>query len=337
MGVTIKDVANAAGVSVGTASYALNGTGPVSQEKLQRVQEAARQLGYIPNGYAKALQAQQNGMVGYFGYSLAGPFFGQIMRGIEDAFNATDEEMIACSCSSDKKKVTRFLSQRMVDGAIVFGEHLEDSLIQRIACSACPVVVMDRDLCDEYISSLTIDNQKCAYEVGRYIYEMGFKTVGCIIGEGPDGIRRNKGFRAAVRDFGLDLWEDCVLHGDFVYDAAYATVSEWLKTNPELPEVLFAFNDEMALGTINALKENGLRVPEDVSVIGMDDIPQSAIATPGLTTFHLPIYEHGVQAARLLIDMLKGCSLGSKTVLSGYMVERESCRKPDRSREEKSQ
>ena len=103
MRITIKDVASAAGVSVGTASYALNGTGPVSQEKLQRVQDAAKNLGYVPNGIAKALQAQSNGMIGYFAYSLTGPFFGQIMRGIEDTFNASDEEMIACSCSSVRR------------------------------------------------------------------------------------------------------------------------------------------------------------------------------------------------------------------------------------------
>ena len=327
MQVTIKDVAKEAGVSVGTASYALNGTGPVSQEKLERVREAAKKLGYVPNGIAKALQAKQYGVVGYFAYSLAGPFFGQIMRGIEDTFNDAQEEMIACSCSSAKKKVTRFLRERMVDGAIVFGEHIEDSLIELIAGPNCPVVVMDRELCSQYISSVTIGNQESAYEVGRYIYEQGFRSVGCIIGEGPDGIRRDIGFRAAVRDFDLELREDWVLKGDFVYDVAQEAVFARLEQNADFPEVIFAFNDEMAIGAINAFTQMGYRIPEDISVIGMDDIPQAAITNPQLTTYHRPIYEHGVKAAELLLQMLKESVPGTATVLDGYMVERDSCRK----------
>lgn len=327
MRVTIKDVASAAGVSVGTASYALNGTGPVSQEKLRRVQDAAEALGYVPNGIAKALQAQSNGMIGYFAYSLTGPFFGQIMRGIEDTFNASDEEMIACSCSSVKKNVTRLLRERMVDGAIVFGEHLEDSLIERLAGPNCPVVVMDRPLHNEYISSVVIDNEKCAYEVGRYISELGFRNVGCIIGKGPDAIRRNKGFRAAIRDFGLHMEKGWVLQGEFVYSIAREKVIRRLESKPELPEVIFAFNDEMALGAIHALQEQGYRIPEDISVIGMDDIPQAAISVPKLTTFHQPIYEHGAHAAETLLQMLRESAPGSTTILTGYMVQRDSCRK----------
>lgn len=327
MQVTIKDVAKEAGVSVGTASYALNGTGPVSQEKLRRVQEAAKKLGYVPNGIAKSLKARRNGVVGYFAYSLSGPFFGQIMRGIEDTFNAAGEEIIACSCSSDKKKVTRFLRERMVDGAIVFVEHLEDSLIELIAGANCPVVVMDRELCNEYISSVTIDNKNSAYEVGRYIHELGLHSVGCVVGSGPDSLHRDRGFRDAVRDFGLELREDCVLHGEFIFDPAREQMLHWLESGKTPPEVLFAYNDEMAMGTITALKEKGYRVPEDVAVIGTDDIPQASIFEPNLTTYHQPIYEHGVRAAQQLLRMIKESAPGSMTVLSGYMVERDSCRK----------
>ena len=327
MRVTIKDVASAAGVSVGTASYALNGTGPVSQEKLRRVQEAAKQLGYVPNGIARSLQSQSHGVVGYFAYSLAGPFFGQIMNGIENTFNVSNEEMIACSCSSKKKNVTRFLRERMVDGAIIFGEHLDDELIQLIAGSSCPVVLMDREICNEYISSITIDNETCAYEVGKYIHQQGFRKIGCILGSGPDGTRRESGFRKAVAEFGLELDENAVFSGDFQYDVALERATDWLETKPELPEVLFAFNDEMAIAAIHALKTAGYRVPEDISVIGMDDIPQSGFVSPSLTTYHIPIYEHGVMAAERLLEMLRENAKGTATTLTGYMVERSSCRK----------
>jgi LacI family transcriptional regulator len=334
MRVTIKDVANEAGVSVGTASYAINGTGPVSEEKLKRVQEAVKKLGYVPNGIARSLQAQSNGVVGYFAYSLAGPFFGQVMRGIEDTFNVTQEEMIACSCSSVKKKVTRFLRERMVDGAIIFGEHLEDDLITRIAGPNCPVVVMDRELTGAHISSVTIDNEKCAYEVGEYIHRLGFRNVGCVMGKGPDGIRRDRGFRRAVREFGLNLPEDWVLQGEFIYATAREQMLERLETATEIPEVIFAFNDEMAFGVMSALTERGYRIPEDVSVIGMDDLPQASFSIPKLTTYHQPIYEHGVQAAQTLQNMLRDSAHGTAVVLPGYMVERESCRRVTKNSED---
>lgn len=327
MGVTIKDVANAAGVSVATVSYALNGTGRVSPDTLQRVKASAEALGYVPNGIAKALQAKGYGVVGYFAYTLTGPFFGQIMAGIEDTFVNCDEELIASSCASDKKKTTRFLRERILDGAIVFVEHLEDELIQRIACAACPVVVMDRELCDQYISSITIDNRECAYEVGKYIHDAGLRSVGCIIGSGPDGIQRMEGFQAAVRDFDLDLRENWVLKGDFVYEVAYQRMLQWLESEPVLPEVFFAFNDEMAIGIMDALKKKGYRIPEDISVIGMDDVAQSAFTSPALTTYHLPIYERGVKAAKLLLEMMDGSTHGSTVVLPGYIVERGSCKK----------
>lgn len=327
MGVTIKDVANAAGVSVATVSYALNGTGRVSPETLRRVQAAAEELGYVPNGIAKALQAKGYGMVGYFAYTLTGPFFGQIMAGIEDTFVHCDEELIASSCASDRKKTTRFLRERILDGAIIFVEHLEDEMIQRIANADCPVVVMDRELSGQYISSITVDNRNCAYEVGRYLHSLGFHTVGCVIGRGPDGIQRNEGFRAAVKDFGLELREDWVLQGDFAYNLAYQQMLVFLESKPVLPEVFFAFNDEMAMGIMDALKEKGYRIPEDISVIGMDDIAQASFTSPKLTTYHLPIYERGVQAAKLLLGMLNDSTPGSKLVLPGYIVERDSCQK----------
>jgi LacI family transcriptional regulator len=215
----------------------------------------------------------------------------------------------------------------MVDGTIVFGEHLDSELLELIASSSCPVVVMDRELCGKHISSITIDNRKCAYEVGRHIHNLGFRRVGCVIGEGPDGVRRLEGFRNAAKDFGLELREDCIFSGAFLYETAYEKTLKWLRGKPVLPEVLFAFNDEMAFGVIHALNGMGYRVPEDISVIGMDDIPQSAFISPRLTTYHLPIYEHGVQAAQLLLDMLRNSTPGSTRVLTGHIVERDSCRR----------
>lgn len=326
MGITIKDVAKAAGVSVASTSYALNGSGPVSEEKKVRIFEAAKRLGYVPSGVAKSLQAQKMGFVGYFAYSLSGPMFGELIRGVEDVFNCYHQDMVACCCSPEIRKVTRLLKEKMVDGAIIFVEHIENELLELIASADCPIVVLDRELYNEHISCILIDNQGSAYEVGRYIHDQGFKSVGCIMGNGYDGEQREIGFMKAVEDFRLNLQADFILRGHFQKRLTYNIVSEWLADGTRsLPEVIFACSDEMAISAIQALQEHGIRVPEDISVIGMDDIPLADYVTPKLTTIHRPIYELGETAAKTLYDMIHHQTHGRLQILPTHLVERESC------------
>lgn len=326
MGVTIKDVAKAAGVSVTATSYALNNSGPVSREKKERIFEAAKTLNYVPSGVAKSLQSQRMGFVGYFAYSLSGPLFSELVKGMEDFFNRNDQDMVACCCSPRLRKVARILNEKMVDGAIIFVEHIDDAFLERIAGADCPVVVLDRELTGPYISSILIDNKGSTYEVGRYISAQGFGSVGCILGSGFDGKQREEGFMEAVADYGLNLQKDCVLNGDFQEGRAYEVMKEWLADPAHLlPEVIFACSDEMAYGAIRALNEKGIRIPEDLSIIGMDDIQKSAYMHPALTTIHRPIYELGRLAASTLYDMMQNKTEGKKQILSTYLVERESC------------
>lgn len=326
MGVTIKDVAKAAGVSVTSTSYALNNSGHVSEEKKQRIFAAARKLGYVPSGVAKSLQSKKMGFVGYFAYSLSGPMFGELIKGVEDVFNYYHQDMVACCCAPEIKKVTRLLKEKMVDGAIVFVEHIENELLELIASEDCPIVVMDRELTGKHISSILIDNQGSAYNVGRYISKQKFKSVGCIVGKGYDGAEREKGFRRAVRDYGLNLQENCILEGHFQAKTAYSVMKQWLEDKTHtLPEVIFAFSDQMAIAAIQAIQECGYRVPEDVSIIGMDDIPAASYINIPLTTVHRPIYELGQQAAMTLYDMMQNKSEGKLQILPTYLVERKSC------------
>lgn len=328
MGITIRDVARAAGVSVACASYALNGTGSVSQDKQQRVLQAAKDLGYIPNGMAKSLHAGQNGAVGYFAYSLCGPFFSQILWGIEDAFLDSDLELICCNCCPEQKKIPRFLRERMVDGAIIFCEQLDSTFIEWISGADFPVVVMDRELCSDHISSVLIDNRGGAYAVGKYIHDRGFASVGCITAKGYDGEQRFAGFQQAREAFSLNVLEDWCLPGRFQKEFAHDAVAKRLRQEPRsLPEVLFAFSDDMAIGAMTALQEAGYRIPEDIAVIGMDDIAQGMYTDPSLTSFHRPLYDHGAEAAKTLLRMLKQKQPGSRFILPGHLVERESSKK----------
>ncbi len=325
MAVTIKHVAEAAGVSVSTVSYALNNSGAVSQEKRLRVLEAAKMLGYVPNGMAKSLKTKKNGFIGYFAFSLYGVVYGEVLRGIENEMERQNQEMIAAKCGpmQDITHISRLLRERMVDGAIIFSDAIPDEVLISLADASCPVVVMDRDLYTPHISAVLVDNKSSAFRVGEYIRNLGFRRVACLTGPGFDGKQRMAGFREAVEAFDLELPEDWCLVGHWQEDTAYEETIKFIRKGNR-PEVIFAHNDEMAMGCIRALKDMLIRVPEDVSVIGMDDIAASTMFTPSLTTVHRPLYEMGEMAARTLLDMMRG-GPSSKFILPTALIQRESC------------
>lgn len=333
MTATIKDIAKAAGVSISAVSYALNNSGPVSREKRERILQLAKEMDYVPSGIARSLKLQKKGFVGYCAYSLAGSVFGPVMKGIEDVFHDTGQEMVACSFSPETTRVTKLLTEKMVDGAIIFAEYIEDSLLKRLANADFPIVVLDRDLHDEYISCILIENQEGAYQVGTAIHKRGMRRVGYIYGSGFDGKERRKGFLKAVSDyqFLLDpVWE---IDGEWQDRVTCQKIQAAVKSG-NLPEVIFAFNDEMAKGCMEALQSAGYRIPEDVSVIGLDDIAVSEHLTPSLTTVRRPMYDLGVLAAQTLDDMLHG-KPGVRRMLPTEIIWRESFQKNDSKRNQR--
>lgn len=325
MAVTIKNVAEAAGVSISTVSYTLNQTGPVSEEKKQKIMEAVRELGYVPNGMAKSLKSRKNGFIGYFAHSLYGVVYGEVLRGIESEMDRHGQEMIAAKCGpvQDVSHISRLLLERMVDGAIIFSEAISDELVHLLASARCPVVLLDREMDAPYVSTVLIDNEDSAYRVGEYIHSLKLKKAACLVGSGFDGQHRLTGFRQAVEAFGLDCPGEWCIDAGWVEETAYQETIRFIRRGHR-PEVIFAFNDEMATGCIRALQDMLLRVPEDISVIGMDDIPRSAVMSPSLTTVHRPLCELGEIAAKTLIGMMRG-EERRKIVLPTFLVQRESC------------
>ena len=329
MAVTIKDVAEAANVSISAVSYAINNSGPVSEEKRARIMKAVEELGYVQNGMARSLRMQKKGFAGYFANSLYGAFYGEVLKGIEKVFSENNRELVAGKCdrTKDDLQVIRLLTEKMTDGAIIFSPKISDEMIERLADKDFPVVVMDRELHGKYISSVLIDNTSSAYEVGRHIHKLGFKRVGCLKGAGFDGEQRMRGFMKAKEEFALEIQPEWIIDAEWKENKAYQLIKEKVKTD-ELPQVIFAFNDEMAKGCMDALKEAGVKIPEEVSVIGMDDIVISAYLDPKLTTVHRPLYQLGVTAAETLIHMLDGGE-SKKIVLPTCLIERESCIKKE--------
>ena len=322
---TIKDVAEAAGVSISTVSYTLNNTGPVSEEKKQRILEAVKALGYVPNGMAKSLKSRKNGFIGYFAHSLYGVVYGEVLRGIENEMDRNGQEMIAAKCGpmQDITHISRLLMERMVDGAIIFSEMIANEQVNLLANARCPVVVLDRELEGPFVSSVLINNEDSAFRVGEYIHSLDLKRGACLTGRGFDGERRLLGFKQAAEVFQLDCPPNWCIDAGWDEKEAYQKTIEFIRGG-QRPEVIFAFNDEMAIGCIRALQDMLLKVPEDISVIGMDDIDRSALTNPSLTTVHRPLCELGEIAAGALLGMMRG-EESRKIILPTSLIQRESC------------
>lgn len=325
MAVTIKDVAEAAHVSISAVSYAINNSGPVSEEKRERIMKAVKELGYVQNGMARSLRMQKKGFIGYYANSLHGAFYGEVLKGIEEVFTAQNKELVVgkCNPSCNDLQVMRLLTEKMTDGAIILSSSISDETIQKLATDDFPIVVLDRELYGKNISCVLIDNKGSAYKVGQYIHNLGLKKAGCLVGPGYDGKQRMAGFQKAVEEFELDVRPEWIIEGNWVEEEAYQKTIELVR-NGTLPQVLFAFNDEMAKGCMEALKRLRFKIPEDISIIGMDDIWISAYLEPKLTTVHRPLYELGVSAAETLLHMMNGGE-NKKIVLPTTLIQRESC------------
>ena len=318
-------MAEAANVSISAVSYAINNSGPVSEEKRKRIMQAVEELGYVQNGMARSLRMQKKGFIGYFANSLFGAFYGEVLKGIEEVFSKNNKELVAGKCNrlQNDLQVIRLLTEKMTDGAIIFSPKISDEMIVKLADKDFPIVVLDRELHGEHISSVLIDNVGSAYKVGEHMASVGLKSVGCLIGPGFDGEQRMHGFQNAVTEFGLDIQEEWIVDGEWKEEIAYKKTLALIQKG-NIPQAIFAFNDEMAKGGMEALKDMGLRVPEDVSVVGLDDIVISKYLNPKLTTVHRPLYELGVMAAQTLIEMQEGGS-SKHIVLTTNLVERDSC------------
>jgi LacI family transcriptional regulator len=300
--VTLKDVARHAKVSLSTASYALNGSPLIREITKQKVVQAADELGYRPNGIAKNLKEKKTNIIGLFLSGFKGPFFNEMMEGIQDVAIENGYELVVCA-SVDKH---RLLVERYVDGAIILNHHMKDELLEMLANEKMPLIVMDRELKHNNIKNVLLPNELGISLAIDYLIDKGHKGIGFVTGriESYDGESRLKGFRETMGKKQISLKESDIIRADFTEDSGYRRVSEYLDSTSDLPSALVCANDEMALGAIRAIKEHGLKVPEDIAVVGFDDIKLTQYFNPSISTIHVPRKQWGITAAETLIRML---------------------------------
>lgn len=296
---TIKDVARRARVSVTSASYALNGTGTISEETRKRILQAADELNYHPNAFARHLKKRKTRTIGVFITRFGGSFYEEILEGIHDTALHTDYDLVVCP---ESRTVQKLLTLRQVDGAIVFDSKIRSDILLRLASKAFPIVVLDRYLETDYLFSLLVDNQQGVVEAFAHLYDQGLRRIAFVSGAADsfDNIERKMAFlqEADRRDLSIACY-----NGNFTAESGHAIAADIIAAG-ELPEAVFCANDQMAIGFLSAMQERGLHAPEDVAVVGFDDIQLARYMRPSLSTIGTSRFEWGSAAAGELIGVL---------------------------------
>jgi len=307
--VTRNDVAREAGVSPAIVSYVINnGPRPVAPETYKKVLEAIERLGYKPNAIARSLRLQRSSTIGLILPDTQNPYFAEVARGVEKIAFQKGFSIILCHSDYSLEQEIRYvnvLDSERVAGVLWFPATNDPKPHQLLSESGVPVVVLDRIVRGIQAHFVVADNFRGGYIATKHLIELGHLSIGCITRpmELYHSQERVRGYRAAFADHGIPEDLSLIVKGGFRLEDGRRAAKQLFDLKPA-PTAIFAYNDFMAIGALRAANERGLRVPLDVSIIGFDDIPQSAFTVPALTTIRQPKFEMGCRGAELLIDLI---------------------------------
>lgn len=322
---TIKDVAKRAGVSITTVSHALSGGGVVKQETRERIRDLAREMNYMPNWSGKSLKTVETKIIGLYVEYIRG-FYGQLADAMCDQCRAAGYELNVVIGGDGETILDNLLSHR-VDGAIILHDGFSEQDAQTLLSSELPTVFLDRELIGAKASCVLFDSYQTGFDAAQYLYALGHRDILLVEGKNTyDGIERSRGFAACMASHGKRVRPQWRISGDFDRNAAYAATEDFLRAGNR-PSAVFAANDDSAIGCIQALRDAGLRVPQDVSVMGCDNIELSRWYVPALTTMDTNITEQGTMAIRELLELVQTEKQGSAAKISATLIARDSCRK----------
>lgn len=306
--VTIEDVARAAGVSRQTVSRAINNKADISSATRERVLDAVKELGYRPNRLAQGMVTQRTRTIGLMLADIANPFYPELARGVQDAARSSDYNTMLCNTDDDPEKqlvLFRSLLAQGVDGIIAFAYQVDDELMTEFANVFRPIVLINRDFSHPHVSTLMVDNERGAIAAVDLLVKQGHRVIGALTNINPSFSfsRRLKGYMNQMAQHGIEVEPSWVSGGEPSLDGGYAAARQLLHDHSNMTAI-FCHNDLMALGAVRAIHDLGLRVPQDVAVIGFDDIQLATMATPALSTVHVDKYEIGRKAAERLFNMI---------------------------------
>lgn len=310
--VTMKDIAQRAGVSVNTVSKALRGKSDISKQTRQKILKIAREIGYIKNTTAFALRRNQTKTIGVVIEDSSNPFFAEVLKGVETATRKSGYQLLLMNTETDTRaqsEAIRTLLERRVEGLLIspFGENTED--FERLLNMNFPFVLLGRHMYRPDIDEVYSDEIKGGYLATEHLISVNRKRILFINTDMNNSASkmRYEGYKKALCDFGIDLSQDylVVVPHNRNMEAGYQGVKEAIKRGISF-DAIVCYNDMFAFGAIKALDELGKKVPEDVAVVGYDDVSFASYFRPPLTTVHIQKHEMGLEAFKVLLERIRG-------------------------------
>ncbi len=310
MTVTIKDIAEVAGVSHTTVSRALHGHPRISADTIERIQQIAAELGYVPNTAARGLKTSQSRVLGVIVRRIVDPFFSEVLQGIEDVLHEAGYSLFLTASHRDptrEKEIMQVMGERRVDGVIVSSTQIQPEQIRQMDRFKVPLVLINNQAIDEPdIHSVYHDDVDGSQKVAQHLIGLGHTRIAFLGNErgGKTNAERVDGYRTALQQAGLTFSPDYIVVGpNGQPDGGSTGMQQILNLSPQ-PTAVVCYNDLMAIGAVQAVQQAGLNVPDDISLTGFDNIELAAYVSPPLTTFHQPKYELGREAALMMLRVL---------------------------------
>lgn len=335
--VTLRDIARETGLSVNTISRALNGKPDVNPGTRQRVEDTAARLGYVPNSLARSLVGGQSCTIGLIISDLQNPFYSKVAQGVEEAARARGYSTILVNTNEreeDERQAVRVLRSKRVDGMLIHPTQGNSEHILQLRREGIPFVLINRHIDEVNPDYIINNNQKGAYMAMRHLLELGHRRVLHI--SGPERIssvrERIIGYKQALSEFNIPFDERLLVHTLLDMQSAYETTLRVLRGGIT-PTAIYTYSDLLAIGALKALRELNLKVPDDISLVGYDDIDFAAFLEVPLTTIRQQMYEIGRQAVELLIGIIHDPSYQPgkyRIVLDPELVIRRSTSHPPR-------
>ncbi len=330
---TMKDIARLAGVSTSTVSHVINKSRFVSDEIAERVNNAAQQLNYAPSALARSLKMNRTKTIGMLVTTSTNPFFGEVVKGVERSCYHQGYNLILCNTEGDNQRMKASINtllQKRVDGLLLMCSTLEGERLDVFdRYPDIPIVVMDWGPILFASDKIQDNSLQGGYMAAKHLIESGHKEIGCITGPliRHQAQMRYEGYKRALAEAGIAINPDWIVESDFECEGGYQAF-EKLYERGKLPSALFVSNDMMAMGVIQAASQRGLRVPDDLSLIGYDDVHIAKFMTPALTIIHQPKYRLGKAAVDTLLYRLENPDTTAQVVqLEPTLVVRNSVRK----------
>lgn len=328
MSVTIKDIARLANVSHTTVSRALNDSPLINIETKEKIKEIAKELNYIPNYNAKSLVLDKSYNIGLFFSTInegtSPNFFYETVRGVNGVIR--DKYNLIVRGIDDYKNYNN-INNKNFDGLIIMSQSIHDNVfIYDVLNKGIPLVLLNRELEDVHITNILSDDKMGAYKAVEYLINQGHREIAII--EGKEGFKssteRKQGFIEAIIDNNIPINKDYIMKGNYDLESGYKAMKTLLSKS-RIPTAVFCSNDDMAVGAMKAIVESGLRVPEDISILGFDDNLFSAFLTPTLTTVKRPIEKISTEGAKILLEIIENKCIKKETVyINTTFVERQS-------------